>query len=65
MEKLNTNNFFAIKEDELEMIDGGVVGLVLAAAGLAVGAGALYVGEYALLREIIKDRGKAAALNGK
>ena len=49
----------------LEMIDGGVVGLVLAAAGLAVGAGALYVGEYALLREIIKDKGKAAALNGK
>lgn len=33
-EKLNTNNFIAIKEDELEMIDGGVVGLVLAAAAL-------------------------------
>lgn len=53
------NNFFSMmEEDELQTTNGGVIGTVLTVAGLCIAG-------YGLLREMVKDKGRADAINGK
>lgn len=62
MDTLNTNVFLSLTDEEVEATNGGSV-----IAGVALGFTIVNVciGGYNLVRQMVKDKGKADAINGK